>query len=204
MVCARRHRRLLRRSLRKARGRARRAAPAKAGGTSRSLPPRRARRGANHNHRPCRWVSFTTKSPLPRRWRGPFLFYARFALGRALLWGFAGRGTWRGRRPVCPAGPACAGKCKPAAAKSRARGTAATVPRARRSVFQTMRISSIRQGRGVCAAGHMPRFRPVSPGGQITPPALRPLPLRARRTRRRAGPALPGAAPPRAGRCPPG
>ena len=152
----------------------------------------------------CRWVSFTTKSPLPRRWRGAFLFYARFALGRALLWGFAGRGTWRGRRPVCPAGPACAGKCKPAAAKSRARGTAATAPRARRSVFQTMRISSIRQGCGVCAAGHMPRFRPVSPGGQITPPALRPLPLRARRTRRRAGPALPGAAPPRAGRCPPG
>ena len=149
-------------------------------------------------------VFFYNKKPPAKALAGLFLFYARFALGRALLWGFAGRGTWRGRRPVCPAGPACAGKCKPAAAKSRARGTAATAPRARRSVFQAMRISSIRQGRGVCAAGHMPRFRPVSSGGQITPPTLRPLPLRARRTRRRAGPALPGAAPPRAGRCPPG
>ena len=203
LVCARRHRRLLRRSLRKARGHARRAAPAKAGGTSRSLPPRRARRGANHNHVPVGF--FYNKKPPAKALAGGFSVLCALCFGAHFALGLCGPGHVAGPPPCVPGRAGLRRKVQARRRKKPGARNGCAAPRARRSAFQKMRKSHhIRQVCGICAARFIPRFRLYLPGGQITPPALRPLPLRARRTRRRAGPALPGAAPPRAGRCPPG
>ena len=147
----------------------------------------------------CRWFPLQQKAPC-QGVGGSF-----FCSMRALLWGALCFGALRaGARGGAAALCARQGRPAPESASTppQKAGRAGRLqpPRAPGALF-FKQCESHPFAKG---AASVPRFRPVSPGGQITPPALRPLPLRARRTRRRAGPALPGAAPPRAGRCPPG